>query len=123
MTDLQKMFKRELAEFERLRLKSVKAQRTHDDAAITLGKPLSNKLKENLDEALHEEAKFKESYARKVFEILSKSQPLLLRRRDREVIKWLDAFGTDFKSLSPELQASLVALVEEKGGQYRLFNP
>ena len=53
--------------------------------------------------------------------VLSKTKPVLLRLRDKQEIAWTEAFGTDFETLSPELQASLIALVEEKGGQYRLF--
>lgn len=110
-----------MAEFDRLRLRSVAAQRKHDDVAITLSGPPPDVLKESMDVALKEEAEFKKNYARKIFETLSENEPSLLRRRDKKVVEWSKAFGTDFESLSPELQASLVALIEEKGGQYRLL--
>ena len=121
MTNLQKSFKMEIMEFAQIRLDSVKAKMEYDDAAIASHEPVPNHLKKNMDEAIRREATFKENYARKIFEMLSERKPSLLRRRDKEVTEWLSAFGADFESLSPELQASLVALVEEKGGQYRLF--
>ena len=119
MTDLQKTFEQEMQEYQTIRLESIKAQRHHDDYAIT-AKSVPSGLKNDLDNALEKESKFKEKYASKVFEYLSKSQPELIRRRDNQLIKWEDAFGNDFSKLPPELWASLVALIEEKGGQYRI---
>ena len=119
MTDLQKAFEKEMQEYQTIRLESIKAQRQHDDYAIT-AKSVPAGLKNDLNNALEKEAKFKKKYAFKVFEFLSKRHPELIRRRDNQVIKWEDAFGNDFSILPPELWASLVALVEEKGGQYRI---
>ena len=121
MTELQKKFEKEIAEFERIRQQSVAAQIEYDDAAIISPVPSLSRLKCKLDRVLSKEDKFKESYSKKVFEVLSETKPVLLRRRDKQEIAWTEAFGTDFEMLSPELQASLIALVEEKGGQYRLF--
>ena len=119
MTDLQKAFEQEMQEYQTIRLESIKAQRQHDDYAIT-AKNVPAGLENDLKKALEKETKFKEKYASKVFAFLSDRKPELVRRRDNQVIKWEDAFGNDFSKLPPELWASLVALVEEKGGQYRI---
>ena len=59
-------------------------------------------------------------YAKKVFDELSVVQPLLIRRRDKADVEWIDAFGVDFDALPIEVKYSLIALVEETGGQYLL---
>ena len=35
-------------------------------------------------------------------------------------VRWIDAFGDDFTKLTPGLKQSLIALVEGKGGQYKI---
>ena len=121
MKDLQKKFEKEMQEYKNIRLESIKAQQQHDDFAIT-AHDVPAKLTDNLNRATEKETEFKRQYASKVFELLSKTKPELIRRRDSAVINWEDAFGNDFSKLPPELWGSLVALVEEKGGQYRLKN-
>ena len=44
---------------------------------------------------------------------------MLIRKRDKLKISWHDAFGSDYSKLMPELKESIIALVEEDGGQYR----
>ncbi len=64
----------------------------------------------------------KERYARNVFIFFSKDHPLLLRRKDKTTISWEEAFGLEYESLEKGLRNSLVALIEESGGRYRLLN-
>jgi hypothetical protein len=117
--DLKKKFKKESKEFERLRLKSASAQIKYDDS---IGRDLSQekiaKLRTNLDATLAKEDEFVVQYARKIFDYFKITKPILIRRRDKAEISWDDAFGTDFDKISPELKGSIVALVEENGGQY-----
>jgi hypothetical protein len=117
--DLKRKFKKESKEFERLRLKSASAQIKYDDS---IGSDLSqekiDKLRINLDDVLAKEDEFVVQYARKIFDYFKITKPILIRRRDKAEISWDDAFGTDFDKISPELKGSIVALVEENGGQY-----
>ena len=52
--------------------------------------------------------------------LLSQEQPTLIRRRDKTEVSWVEAFGTEYEALTTELKASIVALIEEDGGQYRI---
>jgi hypothetical protein len=119
--DLKKKFKKESKEFERLRLKSESAQIKYDDS---IGSDLSqekiDKLHTNLDDALAKEDEFVVQYARKIFDNFKVIKPTLIHRRDKLEVSWDNAFGTDFDKISPELKGSIVALVEENGGQYRI---
>lgn len=63
----------------------------------------------------------KERYARNVYNFFSTKKPKLLRRIDEAIIEWEDAFGYDFDGLEKGLRNSLVALIEESGGKYRLL--
>ena len=120
MKDLHKLFKKESAEYEKFRLKSIKAQIKYDDAIANVDGETLKRIRQDLDDALKREDAFVDSYAQKVFQILSREKPVLLRRRDKTLVPWEDAFGNDYSQLSPERKGSLVALIEEDGGQYRL---
>ncbi len=77
----------------------------------------NNKLVEN--EINKDE--IKNRYASKVFSFFSKQKPMLLRRKDKITVSWEDAFGQDYDSLEKGLRNSLVALIEESGGRYRIL--
>lgn len=120
ISKLKKQFKKEIREFEKIRIESVRLQNKYDDAKLSKKEQKSTKLKDKLDEIKSIELEFVEVYAKKVFDQLSVVQPLLIRRRDKVEVEWIDAFGADFNLLSVEVKYSLIALVEESGGQYRI---
>lgn len=60
------------------------------------------------------------TYAKKVFDYYSRTNPLLIRCQSGESVCWIDAFGDSFETTSVGQRNSLVALIEEDGGQYRL---
>ena len=62
----------------------------------------------------------KDKYAKNVFDFFAIQSPKLLRRKDNAVIEWKDAFGNEFENLDKGMRSSLVALIEESGGRYRL---
>lgn len=110
---LNKLSKR----YKDIKKKSIDAQLAFDDNGGIHGKD-ADMFKKQLDEANRVEADFLEEYACSVFEILSKTKPMLIRRRDKTEVTWEEAFGDDFSKLSEGLKNSLVALVEHDGGQY-----
>ncbi len=119
--DLLKRFKKESKNLNDIRLKSIHAQEKYDNEK-TIGKDEKKRAKfhEDLKAVNEKEDAIRDVYARKIFEYLSQEKPILIRRRDKTEVPWLDAFGTDFEMLSVELKASIVALVEQDGGQYRI---
>jgi len=78
------------------------------------------KLHDELSTARKKEDEYTEKYAKLVFDKLSEIQPNLIRRKDKEKIKWSDAFGKDFTVLSINEKRSIVSLIEEDGGKYCL---
>ena len=54
---------------------------------------------------------------------MSPEKPVLIRRKTGEEVAWMDAFGDKFEKIDPKLYGSLVALIEESGGKYRLLAP
>lgn len=62
----------------------------------------------------------KDKYAKNVFDFFSVQSPKLLRRKDNAMIEWKEAFGNEFEKLDKGMRSSLVALIEESGGRYRL---
>lgn len=117
---ITKKFKKYIKEYEKIRLESVKIQRKYDDAVATAKESVSKKLSEALKEVEKKEKEFTERYAKEVFDFLSETKPLLIRKRDSMEVRWIDAFGDDFTKLTPGLKQSLIALVEGKGGQYKI---
>lgn len=63
---------------------------------------------------------FRDTYASKVYSYLSEYKPDLINRQSKATEHWEDAFGEDYSSIDPNLKISLVALVEEVGGKYRI---
>ena len=120
ISKLKKQFKKEIRQFEKIRLESVRLQNKYDDDRLSKKEQKSTKIKDKLDVIKTTELEFVEIYAKKVFDELSVVQPLLIRRRDKADVEWIDAFGTDFDLLPIEVKYSLIALVEEAGGQYRI---
>lgn len=62
-----------------------------------------------------------EMYANIIYKNLCISKPKLIRRKDNEVLDWEAVFESDNMVLDEEKQKSLVALVEEDGGKYRVL--
>ena len=72
-----------------------------------------NKQKEKLSEVESE-------YAKTIFDYLSESKPSLIVRKTKEIIAWDKAYPSSFDALSEDQITSIVALVEEDGGRYRI---
>ena len=58
------------------------------------------------------------TYAKAIFETLSKNKPNLVRVRTGEKCSWGDLFSTDFESLDAKHRDILVGLID--GGGYKL---
>ena len=65
--------------------------------------------------------KIQAEYAKRVFNLLKVLKPMLLVRAKKEKITWEKAFPNSFSQLPATLYSSLVALVEEDGGRYRVL--
>ena len=59
-------------------------------------------------------------YAKEIFELLSPIKPRLIVRKDKSVVEWDSVFPESFDELSPKLRKSLISIVEEDGGRYRI---
>ena len=101
-----------------LRLARIQAQLVCDDTSREEKKKLRDN-EEALQIAKNEEKSFRETYAEEIFKYCNDKKPMLIRRKDNLKTSWHDAFGSDYSKLSPELKESVIALVEEDGGQYR----
>lgn len=77
-------------------------------------------LKCKVDALRVEQNQARDRYAQHVFNYYSATKPILIRDVSKEEVSWRDAFGESFDDLSDGLRDSLVALIEEDGGQYRL---
>ena len=78
------------------------------------------KLFKEFAELRKKEDAFRDKYASKVYAYLSEYKPDLINRQSKATERWADAFGNDYSSINPNLKTSLVALVEEVGGRYRI---
>ena len=78
------------------------------------------KLFKEFAELRKKEDAFRDKYASKVYAYLSEYKPDLINRQSKETERWVDAFGDDYSGIDPNLKTSLVALVEEVGGRYRI---
>ena len=117
--DLKKYFKSESEQMGKYRIESIHAQleleeaeKKHDPNLTIYEKAVKN--------AEQEEDVFSEVYAKKIFDYLKDFAPVLIRKRNDQKVNWEEAFGSDYLTLSKGLKASLIALVEDDGGQYRL---
>ena len=117
--DLKKYFKNESELMEKYRLETIHAQleleeaeKNHDPDLTIYEKAVKN--------AEQEEDVFSEVYSKKIFDYLKDFAPVLIRKRNDQKVNWEEAFGADYSTLSKGLKASLIALVEDDGGQYRL---
>ena len=117
---IKRKFKRYSKEYEKIRLESVKLQRKHDDVVSESKDSKSKKLSDALTSIKEKEDAFTEKYAYEVFSVLSKIQPVVIRKRDLVEMNWDEAFGDDFSKLSYGLKQSLIALIEGSGGQFRI---
>lgn len=117
---IKRKFKRYSKEYEKIRLESVKLQRKHDDVVSESKDSKSKKLSDALTSIKEKEDAFTEKYAYEIFSVLSKIQPVLIRKRDLVEMNWDEAFGDDFSKLSYGLKQSLIALIEGSGGQFRI---
>ncbi len=61
-------------------------------------------------------------YAKTIFEFFSETKPNLLVRKTKEIIAWDKAFPIGFDSLSDDQIKSIIPLIEEDGGRYRINN-
>ncbi len=61
-------------------------------------------------------------YAKTIFEFFSETKPKLLARKTKEIIAWDKAFPVGFDSLSDDQIKSIIPLIEEDGGRYRINN-
>ena len=119
IAEIKKHFQNESEQMEKYRLASIHAQlefenaeKNHDPNLAVYEKAVKN--------AEREEDAFSEIFSKAIFDFLKDSAPVLIRRRNNQKVNWSDAFGSDFSELSVELRGSLIALIEEDGGQYRL---
>ena len=105
---------------EQYRLKQVeysKQQEKHDSCALA---GLNNKTNEKLEIVKKEYEDIKLEYARMIFSYFSEQKPSILVRKTKEIISWDEAFPSDFNLLSEDQVRSIIPLVEEDGGRYRL---
>ena len=63
----------------------------------------------------------KSEYSQMIFEYFSRLNPLLINRKTKETITWKDVFSDSFDKLSDDQVRSLIPLVEEDGGKYRIM--
>lgn len=102
-----------------LRLARLQAQLNFDNTPIESEN--QRKINENkLQKAKTEEANFRELYAKEIFTYFEKKKPMLIHRKSNKKYAWQEAFGNDYSQVSPELKHSLIALIEDDGGQFRL---
>ncbi len=59
-------------------------------------------------------------YSKSVFSLLSKEDPALINRKSNKQVSWSASFGERYELLSDDKKYSLIALIEEDGGEYRL---
>ena len=63
-----------------------------------------------------------EQYANVIFSNLSSYKPKLVERKNNKVLEWDDVFNSSNILVDEEMNKSLVALIEEDGGKYRILN-
>ena len=73
-----------------------------------------------LIKAEKDQAAVRELYSKRIFNFCCDKQPELLLCQTGETVQWNDAFGQEFDDTTLAQRNSLVALVEEDGGKYRL---
>ncbi len=79
-----------------------------------------NKLQEQLSILNKREEQIREKYAKHVFDYFTLRKPDVIRKKTGDILTWKEAFSDSFSKLDRGLKNSLVALIEEDGGQYRL---
>ena len=62
----------------------------------------------------------KEEYARSIFNLLSKEGPDLMVRTSKAIIPWKSAYDKEYDMLTEDQKRTLIPLVEEDGGRYRI---
>jgi len=77
------------------------------------------KCHKKLMEAENKQFLVREKYAKKIYDYFAPSFPTLIRCQTGEAVSWGEAFGTDFDKTTTANRNSIVALIEEDGGQYR----
>ena len=117
--DLKKYFKNESELMEKYRFETIHAQLELEEAEKNHDPDLTI-YETAVKNAEREEDVFSEVYAKKIFDYLKVCAPVLIRKRNDQKVNWEEAFGADYSTLSKGLKASLIALVEDDGGQYRL---
>jgi len=60
-------------------------------------------------------------YSKNVFALLCKEDPALINRKSNKRVSWASAFGEKYELLSDDKKYSLIALIEEDGGEYRVL--
>ncbi len=84
------------------------------------GSKEKDKQAKQMDKAKKVYSDIKEQYAKSIYEYYSLIKPDLLVRKTKETIQWMDAFSMSFKELSEDQLKSVIALVEEDGGRFRV---
>ena len=59
-------------------------------------------------------------YSKAIFEYLSAYKPTLIVRKTQEVVEWESVFPFSFNEITVDQIKSLIALIEEDGGRYRI---
>lgn len=78
-----------------------------------------DRLHQNIVHLWDEEKRIREGYAKHIYDFFSVQQPELVQEGTGKVVPWREAFGDSFAELDTEVKNTLVALLEEDGGQYR----
>ena len=120
--DYNTIFESERKIYKDLRLEHVRKQMEYDKHYYNNPQSsITKKCKRALDDIQRKENSFIAQYAQEIYDHLSKTKPVLLKRATKTQISWEEAFGEKFSEISPNLYGTLVALIELDGGQYRII--
>ena len=77
-------------------------------------------IAEKIKQAASKEKTIREEYGKVLLRILTEFDPVLINVRDHSEKQWDEVFDSEYDMLSEEKRVSLIALVEEDGGLYRM---
>ncbi len=64
--------------------------------------------------------KIENDYSHSIFVTLSQEKPKLIVRKTKKMIPWNNVFSEKYDELSEEQRYSLISLIEEDGGEYKI---
>lgn len=114
---LKKILDKTEEKYKKIQMECSRQQEVTDSQHSELNK---KKELKKLDKIKEKYSEISKDYAKAIFDYLSTMMPELVVRKTKETVSWESVFPESFSEITDDQVKSLIAIIEEDGGRYRL---